>query len=457
MPTYTHRSILPFPAADVFAWHARPGAFQRLNPPWDPVELVSQSGNIQDGDRLEISLRMGPFRRRWVAEHRHFIDGRQFQDVQIKGPFAEWEHTHTITPVDGFRCELRDEIRYQLPFGFLGQLCGGAFMRRMLEQLFVYRHRLTCDDLTAHSLFSKGRPMQILVTGSSGLVGSKLIPFLMTGGHAVTRLVRSNSSSDGATVTWDPPARTIDREALNGFDAVVHLGGENIAGKRWSDAQKARIRDSRVQGTRFLAETLAGLDAPTKTFLSASAIGYYGNRGEELLDETSPPGDGFLADVCKEWEAAADPAREKGIRTVHARFGVILSPEGGALKEMLFPFKMCAGGVMGSGKQYWSWVGIDDVVGAILHALSNENITGPVNVVAPNPVTNRAFTKTLGKVLARPTILPMPGFLARIVLGEMADALLLASARVLPNKLQETGYDFRFPTLEPVLRHLLGR
>lgn len=403
-------------------------------------------------------MRMGPIRRRWVAEHHNFIDGRQFQDVQVQGPFAEWEHTHTILPVDDGQCELRDEIRYRLPFGVVGRLLGGAFTKRMLDRLFAYRHRLTRDDLTAHAKYSKGRAMKILVTGSSGLVGSKLIPFLTTGGHNVVRLVRpSSKSTDGSTITWDPKAGTIDREAMNGFDAVVHLAGENIAGRRWNDAHKARIHDSRVQGTRLLAETLAGLDAPPKTLVLASAIGFYGDRGDEELDENSPPGNGFLADVCQEWEAAANPARDKGIRTVHARFGMILSPEEGALKELLFPFKMCVGGKMGSGRQYWSWIAIDDVITGLLHAIATESLSGPVNFVTPDPPTNREFTKTLGKVLGRPTILPMPGFAARLVIGEMADALLLSSARVLPKKLLETGYDFRFPKLEPALRHLLGR
>jgi uncharacterized protein len=466
---------LPVPPRDAFDWHARPGAFERLNPPWDPVRLVRWEGGIEDGARVEFTVRMGPVRRRWVAEHRGFTDGRQFQDVQVRGPFAEWEHTHTILPHGDDGSELRDEIRYRLPVGPLGRLFGGRMAERQLRRVFRYRHCVTAGDLSAHAKYSKGRTMKILVSGSGGLVGSQLCPFLTTGGHDVVPLTRSKtgtgpffagdhaagSTSNGEKWTsplfWDPVAGTIDREKLEGFDAVVHLAGENIGDRRWTAAQKAKIRNSRVDGTRLLSEALASLDKSPKTLVCASAIGYYGDRGDERLDETSPPSEGFLPNVCRDWEAACDPARNAGIRVVNARFGVILSPQGGALAKMLFPFRMCVGGVIGGGKQFWSWVALDDVVTAILHALATDELQGPVNVVSPHPVTNREFTKTLGRVLRRPTIFPMPAFAARLALGEMADDLLLASARVLPKRLQETGYEFRFTGLESALRHLLGK
>ncbi|MFQ5732240.1 MAG: TIGR01777 family oxidoreductase [Planctomycetaceae bacterium] len=456
MQTFNATTRLPFPADDVFDWHASPGAFERLSPPWDPLRLVSRSG-IRDGDRLEMRVRVGPFLRRWVAEHRNYVEGRQFQDVQLQGPFAVWEHTHTISPVDDVSCELKEAIAYRLPGGFLGRVIAGRSVRTTLDRLFAYRHRVIRDDLRAHAAYSKGRTMKILVTGAGGLLGSRLVPFLTAGGHEVVPLKRSKAGAEDAGLFWDPARGTIDREKLEGFDAVVHLAGENIGGRRWSAAQKAKIRDSRVAGTRLLSETLAGLNAPPRVLVCASAIGLYGDRGDELLDETSAAGEGFLPDVCNDWEAAADPAREKGVRVVHARFGVILSPEGGALQKMLFPFKMCAGGVAGNGRQYWSWVSIDDVVTAILHALSVDSVTGPINVVSPNPVTNREFTRTLGRVLRRPALFPLPGFAARLMLGEMADDLLLGSARVSPKRLQETGYEFRFPELEGALRYVLGR
>jgi uncharacterized protein (TIGR01777 family) len=296
--------------------------------------------------------------------------------------------------------------------------------------------------------------MEILISGASGLIGSKLSPALTSAGHHVRHLVRSKAKASAADVVWDPKADVLDSVALRGIEAFIHLAGENIAG-RWTAAKKAAIRDSRVRGTRILAEAISRMDRPPKVLICASAIGYYGDRGDEALTESSAPGAGFLPEVCKEWEAAAKPAADKGIRTVSLRFGVVLSPEGGALKKMLFPFKMGGGGVMGSGKQYWSWVDIDDVVGAAMYALSNDKLSGPVNVVSPNPATNREFTKALGKALSRPTIVPMPAFAARLAFGEMGDALLLASANVKPAKLQESGYAFKFPELEPALRHLL--
>ena len=298
--------------------------------------------------------------------------------------------------------------------------------------------------------------MKILVSGSTGLVGSALVPFLSTGGHEVIRLVRGRPQPGEAAVPWDPQAGTIEAAGLEGLDAVVHLAGENVAG-RWTAAKKARIRSSRVAGTRLLAEALAGLKRPPRTLVCASAIGYYGDRGDEVLREETPSGAGFLAEVCREWEAAARPAAEKGLRVVHLRIGVVLSPAGGALARMLTPFKLGLGGRIGAGSQFMSWIAIDDLTGAVHHALTTESLRGPVNAVAPRPVTNREFTKTLGRVLGRPTLFPMPAFAARLAFGEMADELLLASARVEPAKLVTSGYRFRAPELEGALRRLLGK
>ncbi len=299
--------------------------------------------------------------------------------------------------------------------------------------------------------------MNILVTGSTGLVGSALVPFLTTGGHEVIRLVRSQPRAGASEVHWDPATGTVDAGNLEGMDAVVHLAGESIAVGRWTPEKKARIRDSRVKGTRLLCESLARLAQPPKAVVCASAIGYYGDRGEEMLREESVAGAGFLAEVCRDWEAAADAARQRGIRVVHLRIGVVLSRAGGALAQMLFPFRMGLGGKIGSGKQYLSWIAIDDLIGVNLHALTSDTLQGPVNAVAPNPVTNLEFTRTLGRVLARPTLFPMPAFAARLAFGEMADELLLASTRVEPVRLSATGYRFHHPQLEGALRHLLGK
>lgn len=296
--------------------------------------------------------------------------------------------------------------------------------------------------------------MKILVTGATGLVGSELVPFLSNQGHDVYRLTRGKAH-EAHDIVWDPVHNQLPKGRIDGTEVVVHLAGENIAGKRWNPSVKAELQRSRIEGTKLICETISQLNTPPKTLICASAIGYYGDRGTEMLNETSNKGTGFLSDLCRDWEAACEPARAKGIRVVNLRFGVILSPKGGALAKMLTPFKLGGGGVVGTGNQYWSWIAIDDLIGIINFCITNEKISGPVNATAPCPVTNYEFTKTLGSVLARPTIVPMPSFVARIALGEMANELLLASARVMPNRLSESGFQFQYSSLEPALKHLL--
>jgi uncharacterized protein (TIGR01777 family) len=450
---FVRSTALPHPAAEVFRWHERPGAFLRLQPPWESVRLLRGARSLRDGEQVELEVRLGPLRRRWLSEHRDYVAGRQFRDVQVSGPFARWVHTHSMEPQGEAASRLEDRIDYALPLGALGRLLGGRLVRRKLDRMFAYRHRITAQDLKAHARAGGKEPMKVLISGATGLVGSALVPFLTTGGHEAARLSRRAGPED---VAWDPVARELDAGALEGMDGVVHLAGENIAG-RWTAARKERIRRSRIDGTRLLAERLASLDRKPRVLVCASAIGYYGDRGDEILREDSPAGSGFLAEVCREWEAAAEPARRAGIRVVHLRFGVILTSAGGALAQMLTPFRMGLGGRVGSGRQYLSWVSLDDAVGAIHHALTREGLHGPVNVVAPRPVTNLELTRTLGRVLSRPTLFPLPAFAARLVFGEMADALLLASARVVPERLQAAGYEFRHPDLEGALRHVLGR
>ncbi len=301
--------------------------------------------------------------------------------------------------------------------------------------------------------------MKIIMTGASGLVGSALSRELTQEGHSITRLVRGSSRDGSATATtdarWNPEAGTIDAQALEDHDAAIHLAGEPIADGRWNDEKKRRIRESRVKGTSLLAGALAGLNRKPRVLVSASAIGFYGSRGAEVLREESASGTDFLSEVCREWEKATLPASQAGIRVVHLRLGVVLSGEGGALAKLLTPFRLGIGGRIGSGEQYMSWIALDDVVGIVKFALTNENLRGPVNVVAPHPVTNEEFTKTIGRVLGRPTIFPLPSFAARLAFGEMADALLLSSARVEPAHLTESGYHFAYPELEGALRHLL--
>lgn len=298
--------------------------------------------------------------------------------------------------------------------------------------------------------------MKLLISGSHGLVGKALVKSLGAAGHEIFRLVRHAPNSD-SEIEWSPARYSIALARLEGFGAVVHLAGESIASGRWDEERKRKIRESRLKGTKLLSDALANLKHPPQTLVSASAIGYYGNRGDELLTETSPPGDDFLAGVCVEWEKASALAAGKGIRVVNTRFGIILDSEGGALAKMLTPFRMGVGGKIGSGRQWMSWIALDDVVRGIEYLLACETVNGPVNFVAPNPVRNDEFTRTLGRVLSRPTIFPIPAFGVRLVFGEMADALLLSSQRVEPKALNEAGFKFSHSALESALHHTLTR
>ena len=296
--------------------------------------------------------------------------------------------------------------------------------------------------------------MRVAVTGASGLLGSALAPFLRDRGHAVVRLVRRPAKGTDE-IRWDPAAGTFDAAALEGIDAAVNLSGENLAEGRWTEARKVRLRASRVGPTRVLAETLARLGPKPKVLVSVSAIGYYGDRGDAWLTEAEPPGGDFLARLTADWEKAAEPAAAAGIRVVHPRLAMVLSPKGGALGKMLLPFEAGVGGVLGPGTQYMSWVAIDDVLEAFRHLLERDDLAGPLNVAAPEAVTNRTFTKTLGRVLGRPTVTWVPAFALRLAYGEMAEATILSSMRVRSDRLVASGYRFQFPTLEGALRHVV--
>jgi uncharacterized protein len=300
-------------------------------------------------------------------------------------------------------------------------------------------------------------PLEIAVSGASGLIGAALVPVFAAEGHRVRRLVRGVPNADANELHFSIGSDRVDPAAFERLDAVVHLAGESIASGRWTTQRKERILASRVEGTRALCRLLARLEHPPKVMVCASAIGIYGHRPGETLDETSPPGRGFLADVCREWEAATAPAKDRGIRVVSTRLGMVLSSRGGALASMLLPFRIGLGGRIGDGRQYWSWISIDDAVGAIHHAIMTDAIDGPINVTSPNPVTNAEFTRTLAGVLHRPALVRVPAIAARLAMGQMADELLLADARVVPRRLIESGYAFRHESLEAALRHVLGR
>jgi len=299
--------------------------------------------------------------------------------------------------------------------------------------------------------------MNVLVTGSTGLIGSAVVSFLKGGGHQIRCVRRVGPANRVDAGSWDPDSGRMSDDSVAGVDAVIHLCGAGIANRRWSAARKRRLRSSRIDSTRLLSETIARASSPPRVLVCASAIGFYGSRGDERLTEMAAQGDGFLADLCHEWEAAAEPARVDGLRVVHLRIGIVLSSAGGALRMMLPAFKAGVGGVLGSGEQYMSWVALDDLLEIILAALTDEGMKGPVNAVAPGALTNREFTKTLGRVLRRPTIVPVPGFAIRTLFGEMGKEILLASTRVEPTVLTERGFINSYPILEGALRHVLRR
>ena len=454
--TLEFTSDLPQSAEAVFNWHARPGAFQRLTPPWAPVRLESFEG-IGEGERAVLRMGPGPLALKWVAEHHDVVDGRQFCDRMVQGPFAHWDHTHRFEPKEGGGSRLVDHIEYELPGGGLGAAAAPYLLEPELKRQFAYRHRVTRRDLARHERYNpEGQSLTIAVSGASGLVGSQLVPFLTTGGHTVKRLVRSRPVGDDE-ILWNPQTGEVEAEKLEGIDAVIHLAAENVFGL-WTTAKKQRIYDSRAQGTRLLAETLAGLDDPPDTFVSASAVGYYGNHGtDRVTEESAPRNAGFLSEVCEAWEAATDPAASAGIRTVQARIGIVLSPAGGALQLQWPLFWLGLGGPVGDADQYLPWISIDDLIGGLYHVLWTDEMAGPVNLTAPDPASMEGYARTLAAVLNRPAPFRVPASVVRAVLGEMADEMLLKSARVVPERLRQSGYDFGDGTLDGALRHVLGR
>ena len=455
---FERRTPVPATPRELYDWHARPGAFARLAPPWQRFEVVGGSTEVAEGSRVVLRMAKGPLRLRWVAEHRNVRPGAGFRDVQVQGPFALWEHDHLFEP-RGDGALLHDRIRFRPPLGLLGRVLMAPGLRRDLDSTFRYRHATTVADLELHARY-RGRPrLRIAVTGAGGLVGRTLTALLTTGGHRVIRLVRD--AADGGpqaeeSAAWDPRRGLLQPAALEGTDAVVHLAGESIVAGRWTAARKQRIRASRVEGTRNLVASLGRLERPPKVLVCASAVGFYGDRGEGEVDESAGVGGGFLAEVCSAWEEAAAGAAGFGARVVLARLGVVLSPAGGFLARVLPPFRLGLGGRLGDGRQRMSWISIDDAAAAILHLLYSEELAGPVNIAAPEAPSNRQMTRVLAEVLRRPAVLPLPAGAARALFGEVAEETMLAGVGARPARLEASGFRFRHAEADTALRHLLG-
>lgn len=442
---HTFSCTVDAPLDEVFAWHARPGAIVRLTPPWLPVRVAAETASLRDG-RAELAL---PGGLRWVARHdpAAYDPPRRFADELASLPLRvalPWRHIHEFTALTPSATQITDRVVTPLPAGFLRPVMG-------------YRHHQLAGDLAAHQWARQLRsePLTVAITGSSGLVGSALAALLTSGGHRVIRLVR-RAPADDSERRWDPDDP--DPGLLRGTSALVHLAGASIAG-RFTAGHKRSIRASRITPTRRLAELAAATPGGPAVMVTASAIGYYGpRRGDELLTEDSPRGDGFLADVVAGWEAASAPAQDAGLRVVLVRTGIVQSPRGGTLR-LLWPLaEVGAGGRLGGGYQWVSWIGIDDLTDIYYRALTDDTLAGPVNATAPHPVRNAGYARTLALVLRRPLQLPVPGLGPRLLLGaEGASELAGADQRVSPRRLLRDGHRFRHPELEPALRHLLGR
>jgi len=472
--SFVHSSRIDQPLDNVFAWHIREGAFERLKPPWEQFEVIGRSGSIQNNGIVKLRTKIGPLYMKWIVRHAEYIPEKQFKDIQIEGLFPSFVHLHLFERF-GTSCMLEDRIEYSLPAGRIGRLAAHRFVDRKLRKIFDYRHRTISQDLRTHSLINRirksERPLTIAITGSSGFVGSALMPFLTTGGHRVVPLSRSPHVAPSLRTKQGQTLSHFNLDPLNSnrVDAVVNLAGENIFGK-WTKEKKEKLLESRINATTALCERLASLNEPPSVLVSVSAIAYYGDRGDEILSEDSQAGTraasipskvpsiDFLSDLCREWEYATHIAKEAGIRVVNLRLGIVLSSSGGLLARILPVFKLGLGGRIGRGNQYVSWIALEDLLTIILSMIANETFSGPVNAVSPNPVTNTDFTESLGKTLSRATFVAVPKFLLRVLVGqELTDALLLSSTRVMPSRLIGSGHQFRFPYLEQALKDTLGK
>jgi len=453
---YEYETHTDSPRTEVFDWFERKGSFRRLMPPWEVAEEVRADETLEDGAQRIFRFPMGPLKMTWVAEHLGYQPPEKFEDVMKKGPFRSWHHVHRFIEKDGGTV-VHDEVDYKLPMGVLGRIFGSRNVRNRLDRMFRARENRLVRDLERHSDFKHLNRKRILLAGASGLIGKQLAAFLDTGGHEIWRLVRRTPTPGQNEIEWAPSKGTIDGASIEGFDIVIHLGGAGIGDRRWTKSRMTLIEKSRTESTGLLARTLASLNQKPEVFLVASAIGWYGNRGDEILDEQSEAGTGFLPETCMAWETSADAARQAGIRTIHARTGVVLDASGGALEKMLLPAKMGAGGPIGFGRQWFSWISMDDQIYALHHLVMSPNTEGAYNITSPEPLQQKNFAKALGRVLRRPAFMPTPPLAIWFLYGKMGVALTTESQRVMPTRLTETGYRFQHQNAESALRDALGK
>ncbi len=465
MPFFERSSAIDCDRQDLFQYHANPGVLNRLIPPWENIAIERRSDSLAVGSEVVIRNSLFGVPVRWHARHTCLHAPESFQDIQLSGPFKAWVHDHVFESKGKGHSILLDRVQFETKFGSLGKL-GLPLVRSKLRAMFAFRHRTTQADLTLQSFLRQhtaNRVRRIGVTGSTGLIGRRLIDLISVMGHQAVRILRPASIDrtqefplSSKSVLWRPGTGFSDEPVMQNLDAVIHLAGKGIASSRWTDSAKRAIRESRVEGTQTLVRDLRKLDSPPKAFVCASGVGIYGDRSSEVLDESTPPGNDFLSELARDWESAAMEFGTAGNRVAIGRLGIALHPRQGALAKLLVPFQLGLGGPVGNGRQYWSWIHVDDAAAAFLYLAANPNCTGAYNLVAPEQTDNRTFSKTLGRVLNRRSLLPAPAFALRIMLGEMADAMLLASTRANCRRLIEDGFPFRATHLEDCLRHVLG-
>lgn len=449
--TFRFSSEYPTSVEELFAWHTRMGAFERLNPPWNPVTVLSSSGGIKDGAQVRVRAGIPPFTFTWELEHSGYRENEQFIDSQVKGPFSHWKHTHSFIPKAAASSQIVDAINLRAPIANILVL---PLLKRELTRVFNYRAQVLQKDLASHARWSSHPKLRVLIAGGSGLVGTNLSAFLTTAGHQVFRLVRRPPKNIDE-FQWSPEEGTISD--IPAVDAVINLCGEDIAEGRWNAAKKSRLISSRITPTQLLSAKIQQGQIKTRSFISASGVGFYGSREDETLVESAGAGSGFFPELATRWEEAANSVQSVGVRSVQLRFGVILSAKGGALKKMLLPFLCGVGGRLGTGQQWFSWIALQDVLSGIEHILHDERASGPINFTSPFSITNREYTEALGKVVRRPTICAIPAACLRLMFGEIADEALLSSCKATPQKLHELGYSFQLPEIESALRFELGR
>lgn len=453
---FSRSATFPVPVSTLFAWHERPGAFERLAPPWQRAVVRARQGGIRDGATVSLTVTANGIPTRWEIVHSGYLENARFVDTLQRGPFAHWVHEHRFEAIDAHHSRLTDTVDYALPLAPLAHPVGGRVMDGMLDRVFRYRNALLAHDLHRHAMYADRPRLRIAVTGATGYIGRALCHFLTTGGHTVLRIGRG--PADAVDVVWDPARGVLDSAALHGVDAVIHLAGAPIAA-RWTERHKAAIVTSRVESTALLARTLAAIPRPPRVLLSGSAIGIYGAQcGDRVLDETSPLGDDFLARTTVAWESATAPAREAGIRVVHLRTGLVVGLGGGVLAPQWPLFQLGLAGPIGRGARYMSPIALNDEVAAIHHCVMRDDIAGAVNLVVPHAVTNAEFTRQVASAIRRPAVFPAPPQAITVLFGrEMAEATALASQRVRPAVLERTGFTWAWPTVREMIAFETGR